>query len=47
LEKVMSGGEEAEEMRENAEKWKAMAVDAAAEGGPSDLNLKGFVDEDE
>lgn len=46
LEKVMSDGEEAEEMRENAAKWKALAADAAAEGGPSDLNLKGFVEDD-
>ncbi|ESQ56260.1 hypothetical protein EUTSA_v10025167mg [Eutrema salsugineum] len=45
LEKVMSGGEEAEEMRENAARWKTLAVDAAAEGGPSDLNLKRFVEE--
>lgn len=45
LEKVMSDGEEAEEMRRNAARWKTLAVDAAAEGGPSDLNLKGFVEE--
>ncbi|CAA7028004.1 unnamed protein product [Microthlaspi erraticum] len=46
LEKVMGDGEDAEEMRENAARWKTMAIDAAAEGGPSDLNLKGFVEED-
>ncbi|KAL1219266.1 UDP-glycosyltransferase 75C1 [Cardamine amara subsp. amara] len=46
LEKVMRGGEEAEEMRENAVRWKKLAVDAAVEGGPSDLNVKGFVEED-
>ncbi|EOA15788.1 hypothetical protein CARUB_v10007134mg [Capsella rubella] len=46
LEKVMGDGEEAEEMRESAAKWKKLMVDAAVEGGPSDLNLKGFVEED-
>ncbi|XP_010435193.1 PREDICTED: UDP-glycosyltransferase 75C1-like [Camelina sativa] len=45
LERVMSEGEEAEEMRECAAKWMKLAVDAAVEGGPSDLNLKGFVEE--
>ncbi|CAF2228634.1 BnaA08g07620D [Brassica napus] len=44
LEKVMGDGEDAEEMRRNAARWKTLAVDAAAEGGPSDLNLKGFME---
>ncbi|CAN8324393.1 unnamed protein product [Cochlearia groenlandica] len=45
LEKVMCCGEDAEEMRRNAARWKKLAVDAVAEGGPSDLNLKGFVED--
>lgn len=45
LEKVMGGGEDADEMRRNAARWKTLAVDAAKEGGPSDLNLKGFMEE--
>ncbi|MED6130800.1 hypothetical protein PIB30_003819 [Stylosanthes scabra] len=38
-----SNGEKAKEMRENGEKWKMMAKDAAKEGGPSDTNLKAFL----
>ncbi|KFK36297.1 hypothetical protein AALP_AA4G104100 [Arabis alpina] len=47
LEKVMGDGEEAEEMRGNAARWKKFAGDAAVEGGPSDLNLKRFVVEED
>ncbi|CAH8316097.1 unnamed protein product [Eruca vesicaria subsp. sativa] len=45
LEKVMGDGEDADEMRRIAARWKTLVVDAAAEGGPSDLNLKGFMEE--
>ncbi|XP_018449627.1 UDP-glycosyltransferase 75C1 isoform X1 [Raphanus sativus] len=45
LEKVMGGGGDGDEMRRNAARWKTLAVDAAKEGGPSDLNLKGFMEE--
>ncbi|MED6134215.1 hypothetical protein PIB30_035006 [Stylosanthes scabra] len=38
-----SNGEKAKEMRKNGEKWKMMAKDAAKEGGPSDNNLKAFL----
>ncbi|ESQ36367.1 hypothetical protein EUTSA_v10007593mg [Eutrema salsugineum] len=43
LEAVM--GEKAEELRENAEKWKRLAVEAGREGGSSDKNMEAFVDE--
>ncbi|CAH2070965.1 unnamed protein product [Thlaspi arvense] len=45
LEKVMSNGDYAKEIRGNAARWKRLAVDAVAEGGTSDLNLKRFVEE--
>ena len=45
LEIVMGGGEKGEEMRRNAEKWKNLAREAVKDGGSSDKNLKGFVDE--
>lgn len=38
-------GAKAEELRENALKWKKAATDAVAEGGSSDRNLQEFVDE--
>uniref|UniRef100_A0A1J3FNZ6 Glycosyltransferase n=3 Tax=Noccaea caerulescens TaxID=107243 RepID=A0A1J3FNZ6_NOCCA len=43
LEAVMK--EKAEELKENAEKWKRLAVEAGREGGSSDKNMKAFVDE--
>ncbi|KNA09068.1 hypothetical protein SOVF_156980 [Spinacia oleracea] len=39
LEEVM----ESEEMRDNAKKWREFAVEAANEGGSSDINLKAFI----
>ncbi|XP_057547467.1 crocetin glucosyltransferase, chloroplastic-like [Amaranthus tricolor] len=36
---------ESEEIRENAKKWKELAVEAAQEGGSSDRNLKAFMEE--
>lgn len=45
LETVMGGGEKAEELRRNAEKWKDLAREAVKEGGTSYNNLKGFVEE--
>ncbi|KAF2545605.1 hypothetical protein F2Q70_00019464 [Brassica cretica] len=33
------------ELRENAEKWKRLAVEAGREGGSSDKNMEAFVDE--
>lgn len=42
LELVMLGGDE---MRRNAKKWKDLAMEASKEGGSSDMNLKGFVNE--
>ncbi|KNA10118.1 hypothetical protein SOVF_147030 [Spinacia oleracea] len=41
LEEVM----ESEEMRDNAKKWGEFAVEAAKEGGSSDMNLKAFMEE--
>ncbi len=38
----MLGGDE---MRRNAKKWKDLAMEASNEGGSSDMNLKGFVNE--
>ncbi|KAL1328636.1 hypothetical protein HN51_038453 [Arachis hypogaea] len=44
VEMVMeSNGEKAKEVRRNGEKWKIMAKDASKEGGPSDTNLKAFL----
>lgn len=45
LETVMGGGEKAEELRRNAEKWKDLAREAVKQGGTSYNNLKGFVQE--
>ncbi|KAL7177111.1 hypothetical protein ACSBR2_030443 [Camellia fascicularis] len=45
IELVMGSGEEGEEMRRNAKKWKGLAKEAAMEGGSSDLNLKAFLNE--
>ncbi|KAI8004914.1 hypothetical protein LOK49_LG08G02225 [Camellia lanceoleosa] len=45
IEIVMGSGEEGEEMRGNAKKWKGLAKEAAMEGGSSDLNLKAFLNE--
>ncbi|KAK9288696.1 hypothetical protein L1049_017159 [Liquidambar formosana] len=45
LEIVMGNGEEGEEMRRNANKWKELSRAAMKEGGSSDKNLKAFVDE--
>ncbi|CAI9117535.1 OLC1v1018935C1 [Oldenlandia corymbosa var. corymbosa] len=36
---------ESEEMRNNAAKWRGLAIDAAKDGGSSNVNLKAFVDE--
>ncbi|XP_021748953.1 crocetin glucosyltransferase, chloroplastic-like [Chenopodium quinoa] len=41
LEEVM----ESEEIKENAKKWRELAVEAANEGGSSDKNLKDFMEE--
>uniref|UniRef100_A0A2P2NGL4 Glycosyltransferase n=1 Tax=Rhizophora mucronata TaxID=61149 RepID=A0A2P2NGL4_RHIMU len=38
-------GPKAEEMKQNALKWKAAAEAAVAEGGSSDLNIHAFIDE--
>lgn len=43
LEEVMD--ERLVELRENAEKWKRLAVEAGREGGSSDKNMEAFVDE--
>ncbi|XP_059300300.1 UDP-glycosyltransferase 75C1 [Lycium ferocissimum] len=43
IEIVMDGGEEGEEMRKNAKKWKELAGEALKEGGSSEMNLKAFV----
>ncbi|XP_062164979.1 phloretin 4'-O-glucosyltransferase-like [Alnus glutinosa] len=45
LELVIGGGEEGEEMRRNAKKWRDLAREATKEGGSSYENLKSFVDE--
>ncbi|KAL2924022.1 Crocetin glucosyltransferase chloroplastic [Bienertia sinuspersici] len=36
---------ESEKIRENAKKWKDLAIEAAKEGGTSDRNLKAFMEE--
>ncbi|KAG7653183.1 UDP-glucuronosyl/UDP-glucosyltransferase [Arabidopsis suecica] len=41
LEAVME--EKSEELRENAEKWKRLAIEAGGEGGTSDKNVEAFV----
>lgn len=45
LELVMGDGKRAEEIRNNAKKWKDLAREAVKEGGSSDKNLRAFVDE--
>lgn len=42
LEIVLS--ERREEMKGNAKRWKELAREAAKEGGPSDVNLKAFIE---
>ncbi|XP_059447402.1 UDP-glycosyltransferase 75C1-like [Corylus avellana] len=44
LELILGGGR-GEDIRKNAMKWKALAAEAAKEGGSSYNNLKAFVDE--
>lgn len=44
LELVVANGEEGEEIRRNAKKWKGLAREAAKEGGSSDRNLKAFLE---
>ncbi|XP_015958239.1 phloretin 4'-O-glucosyltransferase [Arachis duranensis] len=43
LDIVMGSGEKAKEVRKNAERWKMLSREAAKEGGPSDTNLRDFV----
>ncbi|XP_010052789.2 crocetin glucosyltransferase, chloroplastic [Eucalyptus grandis] len=45
LELVVGDGEEGEEMRRNARKFRDLAREAVKEGGSSDKNLRAFVDE--
>nr|BAD90934.1 monoterpene glucosyltransferase [Eucalyptus perriniana] len=45
LELVVGDGEQGEEIRRNAKKWKHLAREAAKEGGSSDRNLKAFLEE--
>ncbi|KAL0403675.1 UNVERIFIED_CONTAM: Crocetin glucosyltransferase, chloroplastic [Sesamum radiatum] len=45
IEEVMDGGQKSVELRENAEKWKALAREAMEENGSSNKNLKAFFDE--
>ncbi|KAK3414655.1 hypothetical protein EUGRSUZ_L00635 [Eucalyptus grandis] len=45
LELVVGDGEEGEEIRRNAKKWKGLAREAAKEGGSSDRNLNAFLEE--
>ncbi|XP_058093420.1 phloretin 4'-O-glucosyltransferase-like [Magnolia sinica] len=44
LDMVMAG-EEGEEMRKNAVRWRDLARESAAEGGSSDRNIRAFVEE--
>ncbi|KAJ0960827.1 hypothetical protein J5N97_001276 [Dioscorea zingiberensis] len=44
LELVMGEGEKGVEIRNNAKTWRDKALEAVAEGGSSDVNLKAFVD---
>ncbi|XP_061373023.1 phloretin 4'-O-glucosyltransferase-like [Gastrolobium bilobum] len=44
LEVVMGSGEKGNELRNNAKKWKSLAKEAAKEGGPSEKNLRTFLD---
>ncbi|KAF8015950.1 hypothetical protein BT93_H1484 [Corymbia citriodora subsp. variegata] len=45
LELVVGDGEEEEEMRRNAQKFRELAREAVKEGGSSDKNLRAFVNE--
>ncbi|KAK3414654.1 hypothetical protein EUGRSUZ_L00634 [Eucalyptus grandis] len=45
LELVVGDGEEGEEIRRNAKKWKGLAREAAKKGGSSDRNLNAFLEE--
>ncbi|XP_061373047.1 phloretin 4'-O-glucosyltransferase-like [Gastrolobium bilobum] len=45
LEVVMGNGEKGNELRGNAKKWKVLARDASEEGGPSETNLKTFLND--
>ncbi|KAI3420730.1 AAA domain-containing protein [Psidium guajava] len=45
LELVVGDGEQGEEIRRNARKWKGLAREAAKEGGSSDRYLKAFLGE--
>ncbi|XP_020228471.1 crocetin glucosyltransferase, chloroplastic-like [Cajanus cajan] len=45
LEVVMGSGDKGNVFRNNAKKWKALARDAAKEGGPSENNLRAFLDD--
>ena len=45
LDVVMGSGEKGKELRRNAKKWKILAREAAKEGGPSDRNLKTFLND--
>ncbi|XP_027120368.2 UDP-glycosyltransferase 75C1-like [Coffea arabica] len=45
IELVMDGGKIGEEMRINAKKWQGLAREAAKDGGPSNMNLRTFVNE--
>ncbi|XP_052206934.1 UDP-glycosyltransferase 75C1-like [Diospyros lotus] len=42
VEMVLGGGEKGKELKRNAEKWKALAKEAAMDGGSSSLNLRNF-----
>ncbi|XP_058096235.1 phloretin 4'-O-glucosyltransferase-like [Magnolia sinica] len=42
---MVMGGEEGEEMRKNAVRWRDLARDAAAKGGSSYRNIQAFVEE--
>ncbi|KAI6693916.1 hypothetical protein NL676_021626 [Syzygium grande] len=44
LELVVGDGEQGEEIRRNAKKWKGLAREAAKEGGSSDRKLKAFLE---
>ncbi|KAG6393433.1 hypothetical protein SASPL_147674 [Salvia splendens] len=44
VEEVMDGGLKSLEYRQNANKWKGLAREAALENGPSTMNLKAFLD---
>ncbi|XVF65367.1 hypothetical protein PTKIN_Ptkin09bG0242700 [Pterospermum kingtungense] len=45
LDLVMGDCKRANEVKRNVEKWKESAMEAAKDGGSSDLNLKAFVDD--